>query len=569
MHDRAATGIFDNRWDLRRLVLLGAAAVLLFASWLYPATRVVWDAVDLAFFRLMNATVALDDSVALFWALTGDRRFDYFSAMIVLIVYLAIISRGDMERLRQGLAFGISVSIILLVVIALQRELIEYPRLSPTLMLDAAHSIQSWIPWSRAKEASPHSFPGDHATVMMLLTLCWWAAFGRRIGLLALGLTIAFSLPRMAAGAHWLTDALVGGGFVTLLTAALIFGTPLLHHLNRAARFAADRAVDLWLAAIEKIGSAGEGGPNPVAPFLRGTLLGIAQLMPGVSGGSFALILGLYRRLIRAIASFDAQLLRLLRAGRLFDAMRHVDLVFLVTLTAGAAAGISFFSRVVPLELMTQELPEIMFGLFFGVIAAATVTMLRRHGLPHGFEWLWLTLGVAAGISMALLTPVDTPDEIWFLFLCGLAAAVAAMMPGLSAALMLLVLGKYAATIEAVARIDFAYLAPLIAGAVLGAVALSRLLSVLLARHAPPLMLAATGIMGGSLLAVWPFQHREFVEIGGTRHLVATHAYLPETFDTGVIMGLCAMLAGAAAYRLLQCLAAPGDGATTRHSPTI
>jgi putative membrane protein len=218
---------------------------------------------------------------------------------------------------------------------------------------------------------------------------------------------------------------------------------------------------------------------------------------------------------------------------------------------------------------MTQELPEIMFGLFFGVIAAATVTMLRRHGLPHGFEWLWLVLGVAAGISMALLTPVDTPDEIWFLFLCGLIAAVAAMMPGLSAALMLLVLGKYAATIEAVARIDFTYLAPLIAGAVLGAVALSRLLSALLARHAQPLMLAATGIMGGSLLAVWPFQHREFVEIGGTRHLVATQAYLPETFDTGVIIGLCAMLAGAAAYRLLQRLAAPGDGAAGRHIPTI
>ena len=551
--------IFDNRWEIRQLVLWSVAAVLLFASWLFPPTRIVWDALDLAFFRLMNATVALDDSIALFWALTGDRRFDYFSAMIVLILYLAVISRGGMERLRHGIAYGGAVSVILLVVIALQRELIEYPRLSPTLMLDATHSIQSWIPWSRAKEASPHSFPGDHATVMMLLTLCWWPAFGRRIGLLALGLTIAFALPRMAAGAHWLTDAMVGGGFVTLLTAALIFGTPLLHYLTGGMRFVTDRAVDLWLAAVDRIGSAGEGGPSPVAPFLRGTLLGISQLMPGVSGGSFALILGLYRRLIRALANFDTELLRLLRAGRPVGAMRHVDLVFLVTLFAGAAAGIAFFSRVVPVELLVRELPEIMFGLFFGLIAAATATMLRRHGLPHGLDWLWLALGVAAGVSLALLTPVDTPDEIWFLFLCGLIVAVAAMMPGLSAALMLLVLGKYAATIEAVAHVDFAYLAPFIAGAVLGAVALSRILSALLARHAQPLMLAATGIMGGSLLAVWPFQHREFVEIGGTRHLIATEAYLPETFDMGVLMGLGAMLAGAAAYRLLQRFAVPEE----------
>lgn len=112
MHDRAATGIFDNRWDLRRLMLLSGAAVLLFASWLFPVTRIAWDAVDLAFFRMMNATVALDSSVALFWALTGDRRFDYFSALIVLILYLYIISRGGMERLRHGIAYGGAVSII-------------------------------------------------------------------------------------------------------------------------------------------------------------------------------------------------------------------------------------------------------------------------------------------------------------------------------------------------------------------------------------------------------------------------------------------------------------------------
>ena len=132
--------------------------------------------------------------------------------------------------------------------------------------------------------------------------------------------------------------------------------------------------------------------------------------------------------------------------------------------------------------------------------------------------------------------------------------------------LMLLVLGKYATTIEAVARVDFEYLAPFIAGAILGAVALSRVLSALLAHHAQPLMLAATGIMGGSLLAVWPFQHREFIEIGGTRHLVATRAYLPETFDTGVLIGLAAMIAGAAAYRLLQRIAAP-DGGTAGPRP--
>ena len=99
-----------------------------------------------------------------------------YAPLIVLIIYLAVISRGDLARFRFGLAFGGVVSILLLVIIALQRELIEYPRPSPTLVLDATHSIRDFIPWSRAKEASATSFPGDHATVMMILALTWGLA---------------------------------------------------------------------------------------------------------------------------------------------------------------------------------------------------------------------------------------------------------------------------------------------------------------------------------------------------------------------------------------------------------
>lgn len=552
MRTNGHTGIFARRWDMKRLLLWTGAALLLAGSWFWPETRVLWDALDVAIFRLLNATVAQNDAVAVIWALTGDRRFDYVSALIVLVIYMIVISREDLARFRHGFAFGGSVAILLLVVVGLQRELIEYPRLSPTLVMDGVHSIRAYVPWSVAKEGSNTSFPGDHATVMMLLALTWGLGLGRRLGLLAAALTLVFALPRMAAGAHWMTDALVGGGFVTLLTAAVLLGTPALHYLQRFMRRLSDPVVDFWLLAVARLGHGDSDNPNPARQFLRGICLGATELVPGVSTGSMALMLGLYHRLMRAIAHLDIEFFRLLSRGHFVAALRRADLVFLLPLLSGGTAAIVFFSRVVPLETLSEELPEIVFGLFFGLLAAATVALLRRNGRPHGIAWAWLALGVGCGTAFALLTPVDTPNEIWFVFLCGMLTVVAAMMPGVSAALILLILGKYAATIEAVANIDFDYLAPFAAGGLLGAVALSRLVTALMQRHAQAVMLTVTGLMGGSLLAVWPFQHREYMEIGGRMRLVVSEAYLPETFDIGLVMGLAGIMAGAALFHLLD-----------------
>src|SRR5690606_5415996 len=248
MPDRA-TSIFENRWDFRHLAIWTAAALLLGASWVVPVTRGWWDALDLVVFRALNETVTWGYGPAAFWALTGDRLFDVFSAFVLGGFYLVIITRDGIPGFRHGLAFGAATIILLAVVVALQRELIEFPRLSPTLLLDNVHSIADYVSWSRAKEGSGSSFPGDHATVAMLLTLCWWLAYGWRVGLIATALTIIFSLPRMVAGAHWLTDAAVGGGFVVFVVAALMLGTPIFHKLYTFFRPWTDRLAD-WIIAL-------------------------------------------------------------------------------------------------------------------------------------------------------------------------------------------------------------------------------------------------------------------------------------------------------------------------------
>jgi membrane-associated phospholipid phosphatase len=247
------TGIFENRWNMKHLVVWGSLAVLLFVSWLLPSTRAAWDALDVAAFEALNATITWGRGIAAFWALTGDRLFDVFSALVLASFYLAVISRGGIDSFRHGLAFAVATVILLGIVITLQREIISFPRLSPSLALDSYYSIQDFISWSRAKEGSNSSFPGDHATVSMLLTLVWWLGFGWRVGLIALGLTVIFSLPRLAAGAHWMTDVLVGGGFITFAAAALVLGTPALHHAYRFFRRYTDRITDRGLALYERV----------------------------------------------------------------------------------------------------------------------------------------------------------------------------------------------------------------------------------------------------------------------------------------------------------------------------
>lgn len=248
-----ATGIFEHRWNPAQLALWGGLAIVLFGSWLLPATRELWDAFDVAAFRALNETVTWGPAFAGFWAATGDRLFDVFSALVLAGFYLAVISRHGMDEFRHGLAFGAATVILLGLVIMLQREMISFPRLSPSLALDTYHSIQDFVGWSRAKEGSHSSFPGDHATVSMLLTLVWWLGFGWRVGLIATGLTVIFTLPRLAAGAHWMTDVLVGGGAVTFAVAALVLGTPALHHAYRFFRQYTDRLMDRGLAVYDRV----------------------------------------------------------------------------------------------------------------------------------------------------------------------------------------------------------------------------------------------------------------------------------------------------------------------------
>lgn len=295
--------------------------------------------------------------------------------------------------------------------------------------------------------------------------------------------------------------------------------------------------------------AAGEA-PRLVA---KGFLIGSADIVPGVSGGTVALLVGIYVRLLAALRSFDRRWLQLLLTGRVIEAMRRPHFAFLALVGGGVIAAVLFFTRVVGLPHLVVTHATYLYALFFGLIAASIVLFVRHLG--RATPWRLLLLAASAiGAWLAVgAVPADTPDDVWFIVLCGMIASSAMLLPGISGSYVLLVLKKYAFITAAIGAFDLAVIAPFALGIVAGVVTFSRVFGTLLARFETPTLYAITGLLIGALKALWPYQSRvvEVAATGGAR-LVGTTPYLPDRLDGQALAVVGLMLVGVGAVVLLH-----------------
>ena len=280
--------------------------------------------------------------------------------------------------------------------------------------------------------------------------------------------------------------------------------------------------------------------------------MGAADVAPGVSGGTMAFILGIYRRLIEAIRAFDVALVRLLLARRFRDAAGHVDLALIVPLAVGIFAALMFFTRVVPLPRLIETHPALIYGLFFGLIAGSIAVLLRSLDGIRPVEWAAILAGAAAGFGIVNLVPVSTPDAPWFIALSGALAISAMLLPGVSGAFILLILRKYAYVFDGIGRLDPSVIVPFGIGVVLGLMAFSRLLAWLLRMWQRVTLLAICGVLIGSLWIVWPFQERRFEIVRGKRRLMESEPVWPASADEATLGAFALMAAGLALVAVLH-----------------
>ncbi len=264
-----------------------------------------------------------------------------------------------------------------------------------------------------------------------------------------------------------------------------------------------------------------------VANVVRGALMGLAELVPGVSGGTVALIVGVYERLISS-ASHVVTALRLLVTGpdRLasFRArLRQAEWRMLLPLLLGMGLAVLGLAGV--MKAFVHDTPELARGLFLGMVAASVVVPLLLvdradlAGVAAKLRAGLVVLGFAVAAfwltSLGGATSVADPPLIAVFFAASLAIC-ALVLPGVSGSFLMLVLGLYEPTIGAVSERNLGYLAVFAAGAVLGLSLFVKALNWLLNRHHSFTMLAMTGLLLGSLRTLWPWQgsHRELQPVG-------------------------------------------------------
>ncbi len=295
---------------------------------------------------------------------------------------------------------------------------------------------------------------------------------------------------------------------------------------------------------------------------LKGLAMGTADIIPGVSGGTVAFITGIYTDLLRAINSFSAKALRRLLHRDLAGTLAELHLRFLLPLLGGIATAIVSTAQLMNYLLDHHQVP--VWSLFFGLIGSSVVVVWRKLGRPGTASWLWLACGAVLGYVIVGLIPVKTPDELWFIFLSGAVAICAMILPGISGAFILLILGKYqyvTGTLNNPFLLhNFVIILVFCAGCATGLSGFSRFLNWLFARFHDATVACMAGFMIGSLRKIWPWKEALATQlVDGKTQVVAEVNVWPTAFNGDFFLAVGLMLAGFLVVMLLEGLTGRGE----------
>ena len=249
---------------------------------------------------------------------------------------------------------------------------------------------------------------------------------------------------------------------------------------------------------------------------VKGACMGAADVIPGVSGGTIAFIMGIYDEFVGSIARVDSEAVRLLFKGRFRDFWKHINGWFLLSIVAGI--GVSVVSLAGLMQMLLNGHPIQTWAFFFGLIVASSIFILRGISGWKVREALFVILGVVLGVVVCTLSPTRTPDALWFIFLSGAIAICAMILPGISGSFILLILGKYEYIMGVISGLfsgefwsNFLILCVFLVGAVVGILGFSKLLHWLLARWNKETLIVLAGFIIGSLVKVWPWNNMEAI----------------------------------------------------------
>jgi len=238
--------------------------------------------------------------------------------------------------------------------------------------------------------------------------------------------------------------------------------------------------------------------------WLKGLAMGSADVVPGVSGGTVALIAGIYTELIDTLKNIDTEALKLLFRFRLKEFWHKINGSFLLPLLLGIATALLSLARLI--TYLLQHHPVVVWSFFFGLILASVWLVGREVKHWHIGSWLAFAAGTAMAYWLTASMPAETPNSLWFVFISGAIAICAMILPGISGSFILVLLGKYTFILEALKGLRIEVIGTFAAGCVVGLLSFVRLLSHLLHRFPSTTMATLAGFMLGSLNKIWPWK---------------------------------------------------------------
>ncbi|MBN7814282.1 DUF368 domain-containing protein [Algoriphagus pacificus] len=238
--------------------------------------------------------------------------------------------------------------------------------------------------------------------------------------------------------------------------------------------------------------------------YLKGMAMGAADIVPGVSGGSIALISGIYGRLLDSINSFNGENLKLLLKFEFKQFYKAVNGTFLLSLFLGILTSIFTLSNLI--TYLMDEHPVPLWSFFCGLILVSAFVILKGIERWHLGVVIAIIIGTIAAYFVTELPPVSSPEAIWFTFLSGAIAICAMILPGISGSFLLLILGKYETILNAVSERDIITLGVFATGCLVGILSFSRVISWLLKKYYATTIGLLSGFMLGSMNKLWPWK---------------------------------------------------------------
>jgi putative membrane protein len=290
---------------------------------------------------------------------------------------------------------------------------------------------------------------------------------------------------------------------------------------------------------------------NYLVLVLKGIAMGAANVVPGVSGGTIALITGIFERLIHAIKSFNLKALKLLFSFKIKEFASQVDLSFLIAVFGGILIAIVTLARL--LGFLFVHYPVFIWSYFFGLVLASVFFVGKSVSRWNTSVIIAFAVGASTAFFISFLNPAIENRNTMYLVLCGVVAMCSMILPGLSGSFVLILMGNYQLVmIDSVNNLDLTVLVPTGIGMVGGVVAFSHLLSWVFKRFRDQTIALLTGFILGSLGVLWPWQRVVYMvdELGNqviknSEPVIFQYVrYLPENINREVILAFLFAIAG-------------------------